>query len=114
MKTTKNRINDLKTKDPRPENFMKKNKPKNNTIKSEETTIEPPVYAVMKVAVFPRGTGLYSEYLTEVEFVDEGGDGYIQITQENRFIKLDLDEWPVLQAAVEVIARNNPLTQKKE
>jgi hypothetical protein len=79
-------------------NFMKKNKPKGNPIKAEGT----PVYAVMKVAVFPKGTGLYSDQLTEVEFIDEGGNGYIQIIQEDRFININFEEWPALRSAIEL------------
>ena len=80
-----------------------RNKPQSNRIKPEG----PSVFAVMKVAVFPKNTGLYSDKLIEVEFIDEGGDGYIRITQEDRFIEINFEEWPALRSAIEIISNGS-------
>lgn len=77
--------------------------------KSMETKTQPkygdPVNAVLKVAVFPNGEGLYSKELTEVELIDEGVDRYVRITQEgNGFIEINFSEWPAICRAFEAIS----------
>ena len=66
--------------------------------------------ATTHVIVFNKNELLYDgDNTTDVKLVYEG-DLWVKISQgEKGFIEINFDEWPALQAAVELIIKNAPI-----
>ena len=61
---------------------------------------------IMKVAVGPANVDSYSELITTVEVVDEAGGEFVEVRQQTdneRFIRIDKNEWPEMKAAIETM-----------
>jgi hypothetical protein len=94
---------------------MKKNtKSTKNTQNKEQIA-----FAVTRAVVFNKEESLYGEYSTDIELNHDGTDSWLCITQEwtgrgrsgdkvVRSIEINFDEWPLLQAAVELIIKTQP------
>ncbi len=105
-------INNYKTKKQGQKNKMKKAKntqaEKLEEIAQNDGNIS---FAVTGAVVFNKKESLYDEkYSTEIELCHDGEDSWLRITQEGAgAIEINFDEWPVLQTAVELIIKAQPL-----
>jgi hypothetical protein len=68
-------------------------------------------FAVTRAVVFNKKESLYGEYSTDIELYHDGTDSWLCITQEGTgrgSIEINFDEWPLLQAAVELLIKTQP------
>lgn len=78
-------------------------------MKKKQSNEEQVGVAVTHVVVFDKKKALYGDCTTEVKLVHDGTDSWVKILQEgNGFIEINFDEWPALQAAVELIIKMQP------
>lgn len=74
-----------------------------------------------RLAIVPRGKGLYDERVTIVEIDDEGGGEFVTVKQnmvDRVGIAIDVPEWPHVRSAIDQMVsscrepevRNDPTT----
>lgn len=57
---------------------------------------------ITQLTVVPEGADLYDDRSTHIEIDDEGGGEFVKIVQPSGSaeIRIDVDEWPAIRAAV--------------
>lgn len=60
---------------------------------------------ITQLTVAPIGAPIFDERATKIEIADEAGGEFIELVQDDRRIRLDSDEWPVVRSAVDRMAK---------
>lgn len=53
-----------------------------------------------KIIVGVKGDQIFSDSITEVEIVDEAAGEFVEISQHDKKLRFDADEWPHVRAAI--------------
>jgi len=53
-----------------------------------------------KIIVGVKGEQLFSDSITEIEIIDEAAGEFVEISQEDKKLRFDKDEWVHVRAAI--------------
>jgi hypothetical protein len=53
-----------------------------------------------KMIVGVKGEPIFDDSVTEIEIVEEGDGEFVEISQEDKKLRFDADEWPHVRAAI--------------
>jgi len=53
-----------------------------------------------KIIVGVKGEQVFSDSITEIEILDEAAGEFVEISQDDKKLRFDVDEWPHVRAAI--------------
>jgi len=53
-----------------------------------------------KIIVGVKGEQVFSDSITEIEIIDEAAGEFVEIRQDDKKLRFDVDEWPHVRAAI--------------
>ena len=54
-----------------------------------------------KIIVGVKGDPIFSESITEIEIIDEAAGEFLEISQDDKKLRFDKEEWPHVRNAIE-------------